>query len=98
MSRIAAAGLIHYLDDTVVYGGIPFGLILSPLELLRRREGVRGPSESGSFGTVLGCTPAGRFRDLQRVAGLLMACSSLLGVEYFKGFSMPHMWVVLVGA
>jgi hypothetical protein len=27
-----------------------------------------------------------------------MACSSLLGVEYFRGFSMPHMWVVLVGA
>jgi hypothetical protein len=33
-----AAGLIHYLDDTVVYGGIPFGSILSPLELLKRRE------------------------------------------------------------
>jgi hypothetical protein len=33
-----AAGLIHYLDDTVVYGGIPFGSVLSPLELLRRRE------------------------------------------------------------
>jgi hypothetical protein len=31
-----AAGLIHYLD--VVYGGIPFGSALSPLELLRRRE------------------------------------------------------------
>jgi hypothetical protein len=33
-----AAGLIHYLDNTVVYGGIPFGSVLSPLELLRRRE------------------------------------------------------------
>jgi hypothetical protein len=33
-----AAGLIHYLDDTVVYGGIPFGSVLSPLEILRRRE------------------------------------------------------------
>jgi hypothetical protein len=32
------AELIHYLDDTVVYGGIPFGSVLSPLELLRRRE------------------------------------------------------------
>jgi hypothetical protein len=29
-----AAGLIHYLDDTVVYEGIPFGSVLSPLELL----------------------------------------------------------------
>jgi hypothetical protein len=33
-----AAGLIHYPDDTVVYRGIPFGSVLSPLELLRRRE------------------------------------------------------------
>ena len=33
-----AAGQIHYPDDTIVYGGIPFGLVLSPLELLRRRE------------------------------------------------------------
>jgi hypothetical protein len=32
------AGLIHYPDDTVVYGEIPFGSVLSPLELLRRRE------------------------------------------------------------
>jgi hypothetical protein len=30
-----ATGLIHYPDDTVVYGGIPFGSFLSPLELLR---------------------------------------------------------------
>jgi hypothetical protein len=33
-----AAGLIHYPEDTVVYGGIPFGSVLSPLELLRQRE------------------------------------------------------------
>jgi hypothetical protein len=33
-----AEGLIHYLDDTVVYGRIPFESVLSPLELLRRRE------------------------------------------------------------
>jgi hypothetical protein len=31
-----AAGLIHCLDDTVVYGGIPFGSVLSLLELLRQ--------------------------------------------------------------
>jgi hypothetical protein len=36
--ELDAAWLIHYLDDTVVYGGIPFGSVLSPLELLRRRE------------------------------------------------------------
>jgi hypothetical protein len=30
-----AAGLIHYPDDTVVYGGIPFRSVLSSLELLR---------------------------------------------------------------
>ena len=33
-----AAGLIQYPDDTVVYGRIPFGSVLSPLELLRQRE------------------------------------------------------------
>jgi hypothetical protein len=86
-----AAGLIHYMDDTVVYGFQPF-------RAFETTRGVRGPSESRSFGTVLSCVPAGRFRDLPRVAGLLVACSSLLGVEYFRGFSMPHIWVVLVGA
>jgi hypothetical protein len=33
-----AAGLIHYPEDTVVYGGISFGTVVSPLELLRQRE------------------------------------------------------------
>jgi hypothetical protein len=33
-----AAGLVYYPNDSVVYGRIPFGLVLSPLELLRRRE------------------------------------------------------------
>jgi hypothetical protein len=36
--EIDVAGLIHYPEDTVVYGGIPFGSLLSPLELLRQRE------------------------------------------------------------
>jgi hypothetical protein len=33
-----ASGLIHYPEDTVVYGGIPFGSVLSLQELLRQRE------------------------------------------------------------
>jgi hypothetical protein len=33
-----AAGLIHYPEDTVVYGGIPSGTVVSSLELLRQRE------------------------------------------------------------
>jgi hypothetical protein len=33
-----AAGLIRYPEDTVVYGGIPFGSVLSSLELSRQRE------------------------------------------------------------
>jgi hypothetical protein len=33
-----AAGLIHYPEDIVVYGEIPFGVALSPSELLRQRE------------------------------------------------------------
>jgi hypothetical protein len=28
-----ASGLIHYPEDTAVYGGIPFGSVLSPQEL-----------------------------------------------------------------
>jgi hypothetical protein len=35
---LEASGLIHYPEDTVVYGGIPFGSDLSPQELLRHRE------------------------------------------------------------
>jgi hypothetical protein len=33
-----ASGVIHYPEDTVVYGEIPFGVALSPPELLRQRE------------------------------------------------------------
>jgi hypothetical protein len=33
-----ALGLIHYPEDTVVYGGISFGVALSPQELLRRQK------------------------------------------------------------
>jgi hypothetical protein len=33
-----AAGFISYPEDTIVYGRIPFGLALSPQELLRRQE------------------------------------------------------------
>jgi hypothetical protein len=33
-----ASELIHYPEDTVGYGGIPFGSVLSPQELLRQRE------------------------------------------------------------
>jgi hypothetical protein len=40
--RLDAAGLIHYPEDTVVYRGIPFGSVLSPLELLRQREEYEG--------------------------------------------------------
>jgi hypothetical protein len=32
--ELDATGLTHYQDDTVVYGGIPFGSVLSPWELL----------------------------------------------------------------
>jgi hypothetical protein len=85
-----AAGLIHYPDDTIVYGGIPFGSVLSPLELLRRREKYEVLRNRKALGLCWIVHP--------RVAGLPVACSSLLGVEYFGGFSMPHMWVVLVGA
>jgi hypothetical protein len=45
-----AAGLIHYPDDTVAYGGIPFGSVLSPQELVRRREEYETLLNRESFG------------------------------------------------
>jgi hypothetical protein len=93
-----AAGLIHYPEDTVVYGRIPFGNGCEPVRAFETMRGVRGSSESRSFVIMLGCAPTSRFCDLQRAARLLVACSSLLGIEDFRRFSMPHMWVVLVGA
>jgi hypothetical protein len=45
-----AAGLIHYPEDTVVYGGIPFGVALSPSELLRQREEFETHLNRESFG------------------------------------------------
>jgi hypothetical protein len=76
-----------------------FRIGFEPVGAFETTRGVRGSSKSGSFGIVLGCTSTGLFHDLQRVARqLLVAWSSLLEDEYFRGFSISHMWVVLVGA
>jgi hypothetical protein len=32
--ELDAAGLIHYPEDNIMYGGTPFGSVLSPTELL----------------------------------------------------------------
>jgi hypothetical protein len=45
-----AAGLIHYPEDTVVYGGIPFKVALSPSELLRQREEYETHLNREAFG------------------------------------------------
>jgi hypothetical protein len=45
-----AAGQISKPDDTVVYSRIPFGLTLSPQELLRRREEYRTHLNREEFG------------------------------------------------
>jgi hypothetical protein len=45
-----AAGLISYPEDTAVYGLIPFGLALSPRELLRRREEYEAHLNREEFG------------------------------------------------
>jgi hypothetical protein len=42
--------LISYPEDTVVYGWIPFGLALSPQELLRRREEYEAHLNREEFG------------------------------------------------
>jgi len=45
-----AAGQIHYPDDTVVYGRLPFGAALSPLQLVRRRESYGAFLNRGQYG------------------------------------------------
>jgi hypothetical protein len=96
-----AAGLIHYPEDTVVYGGIPFGSVLSPLELLRQREEYETHLNREAVGLCQVIHP--------RVASVIygsnpwdfvrtfLACAPLLGIEYFRGSSMPQLRVVLVG-
>jgi hypothetical protein len=45
-----AAELISYPEDTLFYGRIPFGLALSPQELLRRREEYEAHLNREEFG------------------------------------------------
>jgi hypothetical protein len=93
-----AARFIHYPDDSVVYGEIPFGSIFSPLELLRRQEEYEVPQNWEALGLCWVVHPQVASVIYRKSPLLLVACSSLLGVEYIRGFSMPHMWVLLVGA
>jgi hypothetical protein len=48
--ELDATGLISYPEDTVVYGPIPFGLALTPQELLRRREEYEAHMNREEFG------------------------------------------------
>jgi hypothetical protein len=75
-----ALGLIHYPEDTVVYGGIPFGSAFKSARAFETTGGVRDPSESGGLWIALGCTPTACLRDLQRVVRTFLACTSLLGI------------------
>ena len=45
-----AAGQIHYSDDTVVYGRLPFGAALSPLQLVRGGESYVAFLNRGQYG------------------------------------------------
>jgi hypothetical protein len=49
-SKVDAAGFVSYLENTVGYGWIPFGLALSPHELLRRREEYEAHLKREEFG------------------------------------------------
>jgi hypothetical protein len=93
-----AAGLIHYLDDTVEYGGMPFGSVLSPLELLRRREEYEVLRNWKALGLCWVVHPQVAFVIYRGSLDYLWLVLHCLGVEYFEGFSMPHVQVVLVGA
>jgi hypothetical protein len=77
-----AAGLISYREDTIVYGGILFGLALSPQELLRQREEYKAHLNREEFGLTR--APSDCFRCLQRIAWALLVGSPLLGVECFR--------------
>jgi hypothetical protein len=45
-----AARWIHYPEDTVAYGGIPFEVALSPSELLRQQEEYETHLNQEAFG------------------------------------------------
>jgi hypothetical protein len=92
-----AAGLIHYPEDTVVYGAIPFGSVLSPLELLRQREEYETHLNREAVGLCQVIHPQVGFQYLQGVVRTFLAFAPLLGIEYFRGSSMPQLRVVLVG-
>jgi hypothetical protein len=78
-----ATGLIHYLEDTVVYGGIPFGVALSPSELLRQREEFETHLNREFFGLCRVVHPQ-IASVIYRGSFVFLACAPLLGVEYLR--------------
>jgi hypothetical protein len=93
-----AAGLISYPDDTVVYGRIPFGLALSPQELLRRREEYGTHLSREEFGLTRVVHPqiaSVVYRGLSGHSWLVPHC---LALSIFGQFRLPQVCSSLVGA
>jgi hypothetical protein len=71
--ELDAAGLIHNPKDTVVYGGIPFGVALGPSELLRQREEFETHLNREAFGFCWVVHP-------QIASVIYRGCSYILGL------------------
>jgi hypothetical protein len=67
-----------------VYGGFPFGVAVSPQELLRHREEYATHLNREAFGLCWIVHLQIVFCDLQRIDWTLLACVSLLGVKFFR--------------
>jgi hypothetical protein len=84
-----AWGLVSYPEDTVVYGGIPFGSILSPQELLRQREEYETHLNREDFGlTTWWYTLRSLPLFIEDCLDTLGWSGSVFGVEFFRAFSM----------
>jgi hypothetical protein len=78
------AGQIHYPDDTVVYGRLPFGSAFSPLQLVRHREKYAAYLNRGTYGlrrVVQPQTASVVYRG--PAARLFLAYTSVFGAEWF---------------
>jgi hypothetical protein len=93
-----AAGRIYYPDDTVVYGGIPFGVALSPSELLRQREEFETHMNREFFGLCPVVHPqiaSVIYRGLVGHSWLVPHC---LALSILDELACPQVRIVLVGA
>jgi hypothetical protein len=94
-----AAGLIHYPEYTVVYGGIPFGVVLSPSELLRQREEYKTHLNREFFGLCWVVHPQIASVIYRGSFGHSWLVPHCLALSILDELACPRsVWIVLVGA